>query len=102
MKFGSLILIAFPFNAQINSRKMESGRETESERQRGRETEMQRDREAERQRDRETERQIGRKAETQRDRETEKQEIEPGQEKPKMLDYFKINCICSSFGEPDF
>jgi hypothetical protein len=60
MKFGSLIWIAFPSNAQINSRK------------------------------------------TERDKETEKQEIEPGKEKPKMLDYFKINCICSSFGEPDF
>jgi hypothetical protein len=33
-----------------------------------------------------------------RDREAEKQDIEPGKEKPKMLDYFKINCICSSLG----
>jgi hypothetical protein len=49
MKFGFLILIAFPSNAQINSRKMERGRETE------------------------------------------KQDIEPSKEKPKVLDYFKIN-----------
>jgi hypothetical protein len=43
-----------------------------------------------------------RETEKQRDRETEKQEIEPDKEKPKMLNYFKINYICSSFGEPDF
>jgi hypothetical protein len=60
MKFGFLILIAFPSNAQINSRKMERGREIE------------------------------------------KQDIEPSKEKPKMLDCFKINWICSSFGEPAF
>jgi hypothetical protein len=35
------------------------------------------------------------------DIETSKHEIEPGKEKPKMLDYFKINCICSSLGEPE-
>jgi hypothetical protein len=29
----------------------------------------------------------------------EKQEIEGGKEKPKVLDCFEINCICSSLGE---
>jgi hypothetical protein len=68
MKFGFLILIAFPSNVQINSRPMESDGETER----------------------------------QRDKETKKQEIEPSKEKQKMMDYFKINCICSSFGDADF
>jgi hypothetical protein len=66
MKFGSVILIAFPSNAQINSPKMEKDRETE------------------------------------REKETEKHEIELDKEKPKRLNYFEINCICSSFGEPKF
>jgi dephospho-CoA kinase len=43
MKFGSVIWISFPSNAQINAREMERDRETE--RQRDRETERQRDRE---------------------------------------------------------
>jgi hypothetical protein len=64
MKFGSLILISFPSNAQINSRKIERDRD--------------------------------------RGTETEKQEIELGKEKLKMLDDFKINCICSSIGELEF
>jgi hypothetical protein len=42
MKFGSLILIAFPSNVQINSRKMERDREAERE---NRETEKQKNRE---------------------------------------------------------
>jgi hypothetical protein len=33
--------------------------------------------------------------------EREKQEIEPDKEKPEVLDCFEINCICSSFGEPE-
>jgi hypothetical protein len=40
--------------------------------------------------------------ERQGDRETEKQKIELDKEKPKMLNYFEINCICSSLGEPKF
>jgi hypothetical protein len=40
--------------------------------------------------------------ETERARETEKQKIELDKENPKMLNYFEINCICSSFGEPKF
>jgi hypothetical protein len=63
---------------------------------------MERDRETERQRDRKTERQRDRETERQRDRETEKQEMEFDKEKPKMLNYFEINSICSSFGEPTF
>jgi hypothetical protein len=33
--------------------------------------------------------------------EREKQKIEPGKKLPKMLNYFEINCICSSLGEPE-
>jgi hypothetical protein len=31
----------------------------------------------------------------------EKQKIEPDKEKRKVLDCFEINCIWSSFGEPE-
>jgi hypothetical protein len=34
--------------------------------------------------------------------ETAKVEIDRGKEKPAMLDYLKINCICSLLGEPEF
>jgi hypothetical protein len=32
----------------------------------------------------------------------EKQKIQPDKEKPKGLDGFEINCICSLFEEPEW
>jgi hypothetical protein len=66
------------------------------------EKERQRKRKKERKKEKERKRKKEKERKKERERKKEKHEIGPDKEKPKVLNPFEINCICSLLGQSEF